>query len=418
MQNEEAFWKGRARRFRCAVNAAWWLEAFAPRWTILTLGGAVLLLALRSAGWTVPVAGFLAVTMLFSAVWALFVSRKCFLGHEAALARLDWELGLYNQLTTAHAGLAPWPAHTVWRPTWRWDPTKLLPHLLSLVLLMAAAWVPVPEQKSARSVPFNPPAAWAQAGQMLEILHNSSVPDLQTVEELVRRLEDLRAQNPADWYRHSSLEAGEHLRESVRDGARALAETIARAAAIADAAREEGKGMTESSRARLEQSFEKMRQDMMAASIPPSAEWKDLLEGMSPDAVQGMSKGQWQELRKKMEEGLLTCAECLGQSGEELLTMNQRVEIGGVSRGPGEAPMLLKENETQNVKARPENLPFHEGSMLPGDVVKVTAGEHDVDRNWQGTVTAESAPIQAGGDAVWSQNVTLEETETIRRYFQ
>ena len=159
-------WIDRAKSLRLKINAAWWLQSAIPWWLSLVLLGAVSVLLVRTKFTEIPLEaiayGTLALT-LAAAVIAYFRSRKHFVSLESALARIDDTHNLNNALTTAHAGIGPWPAASRDQtPTIQWRGGRLSSIILApLAIFLLAAWLPI-EIPTIDPQASHRPAVWDQ----------------------------------------------------------------------------------------------------------------------------------------------------------------------------------------------------------------------------------------------------------------
>jgi len=94
---------------------------------------------------------------------------------------------------------------------------------------------------------------------------------------------------------------------------------------------------------------------------------------------------------------------------------------GGVDRGPGTAPLVLKEDKTQLGTTKTESLQNDDLSRAAvGDLIGLGAGEHKADEaTWTGAqLGGANSSVGSGGEAVWDQAATPAEQEALRRFFR
>ena len=92
-----------------------------------------------------------------------------------------------------------------------------------------------------------------------------------------------------------------------------------------------------------------------------------------------------------------------------------------MDRGPGEAPLFLKEKETRLGTTALEAMqsPNYNRAAL-GDTLAVGQTEHHVDESlFQGPQAGGAADAQGeGGETVWRTTLPPEEQAVLQRYFQ
>ena len=105
------FWHHRAKILALRLNFHHWLARVVPKLFILLVLSALFDLYRREtalpAHWSVSL---LVLGIGIAAGWAWLQARSHFCTGSQALVRLETVLGLHNQLSSAEAGIPPWPA--------------------------------------------------------------------------------------------------------------------------------------------------------------------------------------------------------------------------------------------------------------------------------------------------------------------
>ena len=228
------FWQRTAGRLARRLNMGRWLEKALPVWAGASVLAACVVLILRNRGisdltW-VRVGGLAAFVVSGLVVYAVD-SRRHLTSPEQALVWLDHRLRLNNRLTAASAGIGAWPeprADAIELLEWR--PGRILPApLFSVALMAAAAFIPVSLDREPVPPPLAPPVAWTEIERWLEEVKETELVDEQAVEAWEERLESLESQPKDEWYSHSSLVAGDSLKEELASELRALERGLAEA---------------------------------------------------------------------------------------------------------------------------------------------------------------------------------------------
>ena len=115
----------------------------------------------------------------------------------------------------------------------------------------------------------------------------------------------------------------------------------------------------------------------------------------------------------------LKLRECLGKLPRSRARSPGR---GGINRGPGTAPLSLRAGRDQSRHEEDRGAHFaarHE-RLAPGDVLGVSDGKHDVDKNgYKGPQKGGALQNTGdGGAAVWQNSLLPSEREALKRYFK
>lgn len=424
---EQTFWLRRARREALRFNLGWWLQRFLP-W-VLTAGllAALGLLTLRSAGLAVPgVAVGVVVFLLAGAVVSGIWSRKNFLTQAEALARLDADLGLKNRLTSAAHGVGPWPPPrpgAAFNLRWRWG-SLLWPPAVAGLLGLAALVVPLPEATARKSAAAAEPPSWTATRQKLETLTRDALVQREAVEELETALEALRRQPSDQWFRHESLEAGDHLQTQLDQSLAELQKHLETALGALEAARQLEETQLAALGQPLDAALDQALSGMELGKLPLSDEMMAKLRPLDASKMRQLSTEEWKALSERLKNGIGTCSggTCSGdKAGEGLIALILSQQGGGPGRGPGNAPLTLKPEETRLGTTHTEAVSNDDLSRAAvGDLMGLGTGSHQVDEDaWSGPQDGgRMVSPGRGGEAVWQQGATPPEQQALRRFFQ
>jgi hypothetical protein len=152
-----------------------------------------------------------------------------------------------------------------------------------------------------------------------------------------------------------------------------------------------------------------------------------------------MSKEQMEKLAKQLQKNAQALQDALKNSPELKLTECQGCNggrgkkpgdgdgkdgpgRGGIDRGPGTAPLTLNSEETNlnTTKTEALNSQIDVNRVAPGDLLTVSDGKHEVDKNvYQGPKAGGAISNTGdGGAAVWQNSLLPSEREALKRYFK
>lgn len=421
-----SFWLSRARREARRFNFGWWLQKFLPWVIALGLVASAALLALRSANLDLRWAVFAVVAAgAAGALVSFLVARKKFLSTADALVRLDADLRLHNRLTAASQGLGEWPRpvpEAAFALRWNWQALSW-PPLAAAALAVAALLIPLPESRAKTTSAKAEPASWTVTQEKFDALRKEEIAQRETVDELQKSLDALRKQPSDQWFRHESLEAGDHLQAQTEQGLRELQKHLESALGALEAARQIEQGQLAALEKPLDQALKDALRGMELGALPLDSEMLKNLKNLDPSKVRKLSAAEWESLCKRMKEGIGTCSGgfCKGdKAGDALLALILSQNGGGICRGPGAAPMSLKEKETDLGTRQAEALGNGDLSRAAiGDLMGLSTGEHKVDKSDAGLQQGGAmANTGSGGEAVWEQTATPAEQQALRQFFQ
>ncbi len=433
-------WLSRARQVSRRVNLAWWLETLAAPLLVAAIAGAAALLLLRRHSPQVDpalLAGASAGAVLLLAGVCWLRARRRFESPEESLVRLEASMHLRNGLSAAMAGVAPWPeprgrGHDGLR--WHW-PRVIVPPLGALALLAAGLLIPISAETTAERSSPDQPQTWSQLETQLEHLTQEEVADEKYLEEMREKLDELRAQEEEQWFSHSSLEATDHLRKAHRSEVDRMDRELDRAAQALE--KMEKGGAAGAKRDELMAEFDQALQGLQNGAMKPNPQLLEQMKQFDPKNLGHLNEQQLQQLRenlKKHADAMKQCqncdgGDCGGDWMDELLAGEGENEggqpgegpgRGGVNRGPGHAPGVLGAEKDGLEIGGLEGLEAQDLSRsLPGDLLQLQDGEHDVDETASRAVAGgDLQSTGSGGERVWRESLDPDEQRTLKRFFE
>lgn len=433
-------WLRRAKQLRLQLNAGVWLAWLGPTLMAYGLAVAAVALALRRLGYQPPPLGSLFCGAALLIPLTLWLMRSRWHSLREALLLLEDQVGLHNRLSAAHEGATSWPAPTPKSELlrWRWGKT-LLPMALGVAALALSALVPVALMPTALTAASDPPLALQETQAWLEELSREEVMDEEKIDEWKQKLEGLMSQPAEQWYTHASLEAGDDLRDQLSDSLRRMNHDLMAVRAQLDAWQQELQQSSPGSAGmELSPELQKALERLNNGGLQLSPEMLKNLGALDPSKLQHLSPEQLRQLASQCQSALKACKACLGEGkgegkgegegqgkGQSELAALQALGLepgrGGVTRGPGSAPLFLEESATDlrtRSSAGIESTDFERAAL--GESIAERQGEHEVDtRAYTGPGRAGSIQSQgSGGENVWRQQLMPDEKKTLQKFYQ
>jgi len=436
--SDRDFWVRAAQRLAMRRNIASWSDAFLPAFLGLTVIAALVLLALRLMGLAAELhilwitwAGMLVAAALACAVIA---GRRPF-SLPDSLSRLDEVGHLHNRLISAHAGIGDWPPlNPRIRDTVRWNwPRLTVPMLTSALLLAAAALLDLPKL-AVNSHPNEEPIAWTQTESWLQTLGQAKILDQPALDKLKEDLGDLHNQPEKDWYSQSSLEAGDALRQQTGQSLRELQQDLEKSSDLLTQAQQASQ-MSASDLHALSASLQEAAKALQSGNLPANKELTGKLRTFDPSTLKTMSPDQMRALQQRLAAGAKVCGQCVGpnlgdgcvaggdghRSGKTGADDKFGKGASGIPGGGGPADLGLDDTSENLHTKRMEGASNDDPTRaLPGQVIAIAKGKHNVDKTTpSGPVTAGAiSSAGQGGDAVWRDSLTPDERQVLQRYFK
>ncbi|MDI1310632.1 hypothetical protein [Prosthecobacter sp.] len=436
-------WLRQACHTRRKVNVGWWLARAMPLLVVAGVLGFAVIFVLRSRGmelgWSQVwpwVASVFAALMLTG--WLL--ARRQFISSSQALVRLESELQLHNALTTAAASRGVWPALVAkvddgWRWRWRAVGGPVISFAASLAL---AVWLPVAQDVEAKG-PTVEPQAWAQMEDWLEKLKEDKIVTEEEKEEQLAKIAELRNQPPEKWFSHESLNAGDTLKEQLQRDIKQMAQNLSTAERSLNALKNYADQLSVEAKEQLLKDFDQALADMKSSALELDPELLKSIAALDPKNLKGLTQEQMKQLSESMKKKAGSCngmcknpgflGDGEGEDDElaDLLKKNGQGQgdgegpgNGGITRGPGTAPLTLSDEENNfgtNKNEAVSNTDLSRAQV--GDMLALQNGRHGVDKSAKGPQAAGVVQDAGqGGEQVWRESLTPEEKAVLKRVFR
>lgn len=442
-------WKQEAGRVARRVNFGWWIESLTAPLVIIGLVGACTLLLIRrespdTPAWQLGI-GIVATLALLSGI-AFMLARRHFEKTEVSMVRIEASMHLRNRLSAARAGVAPWPAVPARIDpglSWNWQ-RVIIPPIAALAFLLAGLFIPVSAVPEDETNSPDEPLAWKQIETDLERLAQDDVIDESYLEEMRKKLEQMRAKEEEEWFSHSSLEATDSLKQQHKSELENLERELGRADRALGSLQKNADKLPQAQKDQLLNQFDQALQGLQNGALKPNPKLLDQLKQLDPNNLGQLNQEQVQQLRENLKKAAQAAGECQGggEGGgqgdewlDELLDGQGEGQgegqdgaadgegpggKGGISRGPGHADGVLGKEGDKLKTGDLEALEAKDLSRsLPGDLLQLQDGEHDVDKS--ATSSQSGGGINStgsGGDRVWKESLDPEEQKALKRFFE
>lgn len=437
-----ANWHRLAKRAAWKVRLGWWMDASAPWLALVAVSGFVAILWMRSEGVSVDAvvaSPWMAGGLLLALAAGWVQARSRFPSEKEAFVRLESRLGLHNALSAAQAGIRPWPelpqaATDGWR--WQW-PRVLAPFGLAAACLLAALWIPL-ESEASPVVPVTEPQAWLQMDDWLDKLEEQEVLDPESQEDQREKLAELRNRPKDQWFSHESLNAGDTLKEQLSRELGELGRNMQRAEMGLNALQNYDEQLSAQAKERIMKEFDEAVAGLETAALKLDPDLLKKLGQIDPKNLKAMSAADLQKLREALKDKSGACKECQGSTGflgdgegedDEMAEAfkkwcegqggGDKPGNGGISRGPGTAPLTLADEENDFGTDKLEGVSNTDFSRAQiGDTIELRNGEHEVDKKRGPQSAGAVSALGEGGEQVWKETLTPEEKAVLKRVFR
>lgn len=447
------YWREQSSALSRRINFGWFLQTLSAPLLIVSALGAVTTLILRREFSEIPLAVIgisLAACLVITGIVSLVLAARRFEKPEQTLVRIEAGAGMNAALSAANAGVSPWPEPPPnLQESLKWHlPKTLAPPLAAVALLAVGLLVPISARQAAPPAPSSQPQAWSQIDSQLELLAEDAMVDEEYIEEMEKRLEQLRAQEEEEWFSHASLEATDSLEESHNSNMEKLGRELSEAGNALEALAENADKLNAQQKQKLTEQFEQALQGLQNGAMKPNPELLDQLSKLDPNDLGKLTPEQMQQLKEGMEklkESLEKCESCQGGQGqgegdwEDQLLGDGEGEgegqgngqgegedgngegpgSGGVKRGPGHDPNVLGRGKDPLGVGDLTGLNAEDLSRaIPGDLLQLQDGKHTVDESASKTSAGGSAAQGKGGDRVWRDSLAPDEQRALKKYFE
>lgn len=368
------FWTAAERRLARVINWGWVL-AYARRiliFSALVVGAANLLARIFLPRQQVLVFWWvISLVLLLVLLLAIVFARKRFSKVDDARVRLESALHLNSQLSAAHDQVGAYPSipEKLHLPLkWKWE-NLLWSLLLSVLIVLSSDWIPLSHREPVRDYKAEKPKEIREMETWIDRLKQEDVVDEAALEKAEEKIEQLLQRPQEQWFQESSMEAAQHLREQLEQDLKKLAQNLKEAQDAVPKDYEDPK----SSPLAHPQGMKAMQdalKNMMEKGLKPGEE----LSQKAEEALQqlsSLSPEDLEKLQEALEKNSKALQEALGNSpdlgeiaGEMLREGKGKTSgeeekkggggepgEGGIQRGPGEAPLVMK-NEASTTSSQ------------------------------------------------------------------
>lgn len=445
-------WTRHAAAVARKVNLGWWIETLSVPLVVVGLVGACVLLLIRreapnSESWILWSSAGAALAVLAGIAW--LVARRRFEVPEQSMVRIEASMRLRNALSAARAGVAPWPELPPQVDAgidWHWQ-RVLVPPIAAISFLAAGLLIPVSARNAGAGDHLDEPLAWDNLEADLERLDQEEVIDEAYIEEMQKKLEELRAQEEEEWFSHSSMEATDTLKKEHAGQVERMEKDLGRAEKALETLQKNAAGMTPQQKDQLLNQFDQALQGLQNGALKPNPQLLEQLKSLDPNNLGKMNPQQLQQLKENMKKAGQACKDCQGGEGQGDEWLDELLDgqgkegkgkgkgqgegegegedgegpgKGGVNRGPGHAPGVLGDDANKTDIGGLEGVESKDLSRaLPGDLLQLQDGEHDVDKSAVGPRAGGAAGATgAGGDRVWKDSLDPDEQKALKKFFE
>ncbi|MBT7960136.1 MAG: hypothetical protein HN759_12480 [Akkermansiaceae bacterium] len=301
---EEKKWKKIALLTARKINLGWWLQLLATPLLITALLIACAVLITRRESDTISWLGLIAgsagaLAITAAACW--LAARSQFESVKQSLVRIEAAMRLRNALTAADRGIAPWPDVPLIINDglqWRWK--RLIPPLVGALLIVLCGFIIPVNAKSNPSQAQQEPSAWSELDTNLDQLDNQEIVQEEYIEEMHKKLEELRKQSEDDWFSHSSLEATDTLKQNHLNEQDNLKKNLERAERSLRTLHSKGSKMNAEQKQQLLNEFDQAVKKMQQGSMKPNKELLEQLQKIDPEQLNQLTPKQLNQLREQM----------------------------------------------------------------------------------------------------------------------
>ncbi len=301
---EEKKWRKIALQTARKINLGWWLQLLATPLLITALLIACAVLITRREFDNIPWLGLIsgsagALAITAAACW--LAARSQFESEKQSLVRIEAAMRLRNALTAADHGIAPWPeVPGVINDgvDWRWK--RLIPPLAGALLIVFCGFIIPVHAKSDPSEAQQEPSTWSELDTNLDQLDNQEVVQKEYIEEMRKKLEELRKQSEDDWFSHSSLEATDTLKQNHLTEQDNLKKNLERAERSLKTLQSKGAKMNAEQKQRLLNEFDQAVKKMQQGGMKPNKELLEQLKKIDPEQLNQLTPEQLDQLRENM----------------------------------------------------------------------------------------------------------------------
>ncbi len=436
-----ARWHRLASQTARKVNAGWLLEQLTPLMVVAGALAFAVIIWQRSRGVEIQlnqVWPWLVGTVLILVLTSFLLAKRRFISRQDALVRLESQMHLYNALSVAELGRGVWPElpkQQIDGLQWRWF-RVVGPFAIYTLCLAAALCLPV-NPDAASVLPTVEPQAWQQMDDWLEKLEEEKIITPEEKEEQAAKIDALRDQEQEKWFSHESLNASDTLKEQLQREIGNMARDMSDAERSLNTLQNYASKLSEQAKEQMLKEYSEALEGMKNGSMKLDPQLLKELSQIDPKNLKSLSQEQLNQLRDSLKQKSDSMSEMapgkgfLGDGeGEDDQLAEGRGGLGegegegpgngGITRGPGTAPLTLSEEENNFGTHKTEAVVNQDMSKAQlGTLLNLQDGKHDVDKTYAGPQAAGRTENQGqGGQQVWRESLTPEEKAVLKRVFK
>lgn len=431
--HQEKIWTHHARAISKKLNFAWWIESLNLPLVItsLILASAILIARYfeQLPSYFILISGVLLLISLIAFIcWKL--SRKKFESSDESLVRIETQMKLRNVLSAAKAGVAPWPeapSSVNAGISWHWQ-RSIIPSLGSIIIIIAAFFIPIGSH--ADEMQSHPsPDARNSLEQTIAELKDQEIIQEEYIQEMEEKIDELKVQDPNEWFSHSSLEAVDNLTQSHEAATKQLQRNMQNAERTLQNLQKHGDKLNQQTKENLLDEFGKAVENMDIGAMKPNQELLNQLKQIDPEQLNQLNQDQLNQLRENMRKMAEKLKQQNGGNQDDLEDDNNNGDEegegegpgrGGNNRGPGHAPGMLGTQADKLDLNKVARLNSNDlSNTLPGDLLETTDGKHTIDQsNAKTSSGGNTENTGAGGERVWKNSLLPQEKKAIKNFFK
>lgn len=436
-----ARWHRLASQTARKVNAGWLVEQLTPLMVVAGALAFAVIIWQRSRGVEIQlnqVWPWLVGTVLILVLTSFLLAKRRFISRQDALVRLESQMHLYNALSVAELGRGVWPElpkQQIDGLQWRWSRVAV-PFALYALCLAAALYLPVTPD-AASVLPTVEPQAWQQMDDWLEKMEEEKIITPEEKEEQAAKIDALRDQEQEKWFSHESLNASDTLKEQLQREIGNMARDMADAERSLNTLQNYASKLSEQAKEQMLKEYSEALECMKNGGMKLDPQLLKELSQIDPKNLKSLSQEQLNQLRDSLKQKSDSMSEMapgkgfLGDGeGEDDQLAEGRGGLGegegegpgngGITRGPGTAPLTLSEEENNFGTHKTEAVVNQDMSKAQlGTLLNLQDGKHDVDKTYTGPQAAGRTENQGqGGQQVWRESLTPEEKAVLKRVFK
>ena len=330
------------------------------------------------------------------------------------------------------------------------------------VVLNVAAWLPLQTPRPPLPTPRQPPLAWERLATALDTLEQSEFLQDKAVETFRDLLTKLQQQPSEQWYTHHTLEASDMLVTQLEHTLEGLEHHLQQMTSTLDTLAQSSETNPET-QAPLRDSFNQTHDQLALGRMPLNERALDTLNRIDRDSLQGLSPNELSTLKEQLRQGTATIRDARRHSRhgrqlplakhegglapetctfdeherEDCVLLRQRGENsplgvqgmpgggeagqGGLTRGPGSAPLALDPHTKRHRAGRIEVIQGSDMADENDDYThKLSRSAPKIDRSQTHNLSPGGAAREAGDrdTTVWKHHFTPEERDVLEHFFK